>query len=117
MSVININKIKKELLSAGKETYRQVLIGADQGPHFAMRRFIIKAGGFMPLHTNTVEHEQYVLAGKASVKIGDDHYKVKKGDIVFIPVKSEHSYKTIGDEDFEFICIVPNKKDILKIIK
>ena len=36
-------------------------------PHFAMRRFTMGEGGGMPLHTNRVEHEQYVLAGRARV--------------------------------------------------
>ena len=36
------------------------LIGEkDKAPNFAMRRFIMGRGGGMPLHTNTVEHEQY----------------------------------------------------------
>jgi quercetin dioxygenase-like cupin family protein len=117
MVIKNINNIKKAPVDSAKDTYRQILISADEGPHFAMRRFIIKAGGYMPEHTNMVEHEQFVLAGKASVKIGDQIYKVKKGDVVFIPAKTPHSYQTIGAEAFEFLCIVPNKKDVIKIVK
>jgi quercetin dioxygenase-like cupin family protein len=81
-----------------------------------MRRFIIKAGGMMPLHTNMVEHEQYVLAGQASVIIAGQNYQVKKGDVVFIPANVPHSYQTIGDESFEFLCMVPNQPDEIKMI-
>jgi quercetin dioxygenase-like cupin family protein len=116
MSVKNVEDFKKEEVKAAKDTYRQVLIGSEQGPHFAMRRFIIEAGGSMPMHTNLVEHEQYVLGGRASIKIGDDDYQVKKGDVVFIPANIPHSYQTIGNEAFEFLCVVPNQPDEIKLI-
>ena len=64
-------------VGAGKVTEFQMLLGeADGMPHFAMRRFIMGAGGGMPRHTNTVEHRQYVLKGRARVTIGDDVHAV-----------------------------------------
>lgn len=111
MSVKNIEQFDKEKISAGENTYKQVLIGSDVAPNFAMRRFIIEPGGFMPLHSNSVEHEQIVLSGTAEVIIDGKQYEVKKNDIVFIPAGVKHSYKTIGNESFEFICVVPNKED------
>ncbi len=51
-------------VAAGRATARQVLLGPDDGmPNFALRRFVMGEGGGMPRHTNTVEHEQYVLRG------------------------------------------------------
>src|SRR5262245_1899886 len=76
----------------GRDTTRQVLIGPDVGPNFALRRFIMQPGGGMPLHTNEVEHEQYVLRGSASVRIGDQTHHVKAGDVVYIPGGTPHSY-------------------------
>lgn len=107
----NLSNFEKEKISGGVNTYKQVLIGPDIAPNFAMRKFIIEPGGFMPLHSNTVEHEQLVLNGKAEVIIGENKYEVKKDDVVYIPAGINHSYKTIGNESFEFICIVPNKED------
>ena len=115
MSVKAMNDIKKDKVEAGKNTYRQVLIGPEEGPNFAMRRFIIEPGGSMPLHTNSVEHEQLVLNGRARVQIGSEVIEVKKDDVVFIPADVEHSYTTTGDEAFEFICIVPNREDVITI--
>ena len=66
------SSIPAESVPAGTGTRRQVLIGPDQGPNFALRKFIMEPGGGMPLHTNDVEHEQYVLAGRARVVIGDE---------------------------------------------
>ena len=57
-----------KVVAAGRATEVQVLLGPDDGaPHFAMRRFVMGEGGGMPRHTNTVEHEQYVLRGRARV--------------------------------------------------
>ena len=115
MSGKAMNDIKKDKLEAGKNTYRQVQISPEEGPNFAMRRFIIESGGSMPLHTNSVEHEQLVLNGSAAVRIGEKNYIVQKDDVVFIPADVEHSYTTVGDEAFEFICIVPNHEDVITI--
>ncbi len=116
MSVKKIDDISIEKINAGKGVYRQVLISNTEGPHFAMRRFIIKPGGYMPNHTNTVEHEQLVLNGRAEIAIGDDTFQVKKNDVVFIPANVPHWYKTTGDEPFEFLCVVPNLPDIVALV-
>ena len=63
-----------------------------------------------------VEHEQYVLNGRAKIGIGDKVFEVQKNDVVYIPADVPHWYETIGNEPFEFICVVPNKQDIVKII-
>jgi len=117
MYVKQVSSIVKEEVKAGSKTTRQILISSEEGPNFAMRKFTIEPGGEMPLHTNSVEHEQLVLSGKAEIIIGNETYEVKKEDVVFIPAGVPHSYKTISNEPFEFLCIVPNKEDIIKIVK
>ena len=116
MYIKPLNGIVKEEVKAGQKTTRQVLISSEVGPNFAMRKFTIEPGGEMPMHTNSVEHEQIVLGGKAKVIIGNETYEAKKNDVVFIPASIPHCYKTIGNEPFEFLCIVPNKEDVIKII-
>ncbi len=117
MIIKTIQDIPKEKVGVGESTYKQVLIGPDEGPHFAMRRFIIEPGGFMPKHTNTVEHEQLILNGEAEVGSGDKVYTVKKGQVVLIPAGEPHWYKTVGDEPFEFLCLVPNLEDRIDLIE
>ena len=117
MFVKKADNIIREEVKAGKNTTRQVLISSQEGPHFAMRRFTIEAGGSMPFHTNTVEHEQYVVSGRARIQIGDEVTEVKKDDVVFIPQGIPHSYTTLGDEPFVFLCMIPNKEDIIEIVK
>ena len=116
MSVKNADAMPADEVKAGKGTKRQVLIGPDEGPNFALRRFIMQPGGGMPRHTNTVEHEQYVLRGRASITLGDARHDVQAGDVVFIPAGVPHSYQAEGDEPFEFLCVVPNRPDVIELV-
>lgn len=117
MPVKRTSDITKERVEAATGTYRQVLIGPEEGPNFAMRRFIIEPGGAMPKHVNRVEHEQFVLQGRAQVGIGEDVCEVKKDDVVFIPAGVVHWYKTVGDEAFAFLCVVPNRPDEVTLVE
>lgn len=117
MTIRPSRTVPREVVAAGTGTTRQVLIGPDEAPHFALRKFIMQPGGGMPLHTNTVEHEQYVLRGRARVVIGEEVAEVKKDDVVFIPAGVPHSYAVVGDEPFEFLCVVPNLPDETRLVE
>lgn len=109
--------VPAEPVGAGSGTVRQVLIGPDEAPNFALRRFIMQPGGGMPAHTNRVEHEQYVLRGQARVGIGENVLEVAGGDVVFIPAGVPHWYEALGREPFEFLCVVPNAPDEITLMK
>ena len=109
------DSIPTEVVGAGAGTKRQVLISDQDAPNFALRRFIMEPSGGMPRHTNSVEHEQYILKGKARVGIGDKVFEVKAGDAVFIPEGVPHWYEADAEEGFEFLCIVPNKEDVIEL--
>lgn len=109
--------VAKEEVPAGFATQTQVLIGEKEGaPNFSMRRFIMGEGGGMPRHTNTVEHEQYVLRGRAQVGIGEKVYDVKANDVLYIPAGASHFYQ-VKEAPFEFLCVVPNTPDRLEILE
>ncbi len=100
----------------GTATTMQALLGAaDDVPHFAMRRFRIEAGGGMPLHVNQVEHEQYVLRGRARIVLGDETIEVGAHDVLLIPAGLPHSYEAI-EAPFEFLCLVPNRPDRIDLV-
>ena len=116
MTVRRQSAVPLESVPGGTATSRQVLLDSDLMPNFAMRRFVMEPGGGMPLHTNTVEHGQYILRGRARVRIGNETVDVAAGDSVFIPADVPHSYDAQGDEPFEFLCVVPNGPDEIKRI-
>ena len=108
--------IEQQEVAAGSATRMQVLMGSDDGaPNFAMRRFSMGDGGGMPRHTNTVEHEQYVLQGRARVGIGEQVYEVGADDVLYIPAGTPHFYEVL-EAPFEFLCMVPNAPDRIEIL-
>jgi len=117
MSVKNADNAKREIIMAGTNAYKQVLIGPDEGENFAMRHFIIEPGGSIPMHTNLVEHEQFVLRGTAEISLEGKIYNVKKDDVVYMPAGAPHYYINTGEEPFEFLCVVPNKEDKIEFVK
>ena len=117
MTVKHSTDVEAKNVAVGRDTTIQVLISAQEGPNFALRKFSMQKGGGMPRHTNTLEHEQYVLHGEATITIGEETYQVKTGDVVFIPEGAIHSYQNTGEEAFEFLCIIPNKEDKITIVE
>ena len=116
MSVKHINQIESTPVKDGEGVTRKMLISLEEAPNFAMRCFTIDVGGFMPNHTNLVEHEQFVIQGKAQIAIGEELFEVGVGNVVFIPADVPHWYKNIGDEPFSFLCLVPNQPDKTTLI-
>lgn len=103
-------------VAAGQGTFMQVLIGSEEAPNFAFRKFVMAPHGGIPKHTNLVEHEQYVLNGSGIIEIGGQSFEVSAGDAVYIPGDVPHSYKA-GKDGLEFICVVPNKDDKIEILE
>ena len=116
MSVKHIQNIPTEPVPNASGVSKAVLISSAEAPNFAMRKFSMQPGGSMPLHTNKVEHEQYVLRGRAQVRLGEEIFEVSAGDIVFITADLPHYYINITDEPFEFLCLVPNKEDTTTLL-
>ena len=111
-----IDTVEATPQKAGKGVSMKMLLSSDESPNFAMRNFTIEAGGHMPLHTNTVEHEQYVISGRARVIIGDNTIEAVAGDVLLIPAGVPHSYETLGDETYSFLCLVPKGTDVIEVL-
>lgn len=114
--VRRVESVPSNPVVAGTATAVQVLFGPAEGaPNFALRKFSMGPGGGMPLHTNAVEHEQYVLAGRARVTVGERVHEVAAGHALFIPAGVPHSYQVL-EAPFEFLCIVPNAPDRIELV-
>jgi len=115
--VRHVRDLPRHPVADGTGATRQVLVGSDEAPHFALRRFEIAPGGGMPLHANAVEHEQLVLAGRARVRIGDREHEVEPGSVVYVPAGVPHAYRVVGTEPFAFLCAVPNGPDTVRLLE
>lgn len=115
MSVKRFEEVESTPITLGQGVSRKMLISPVEGPHFSMRAFRVEPGGSFPLHTNMVEHEEYVLGGRANLTIGDETHEVSKGSAVIIPAGVPHAFAALGDQAFEFLDLVPNQLDEIVI--
>lgn len=83
---------------------------------FIVRKIILKKNGSMPNHTNLIQHQQYVLNGCAKVIVGEEEYKAKQGDFIYIPAGVNHYYEACYDSDYEFLCMINTKEDEINFI-
>jgi quercetin dioxygenase-like cupin family protein len=110
------DSVARHAVAAGIATDSQVLLGPEDGAAaFTMRRFTMGSGGGMPRHTNAVEHQQYVLHGRARVGIGDQVHYVGPSDVLYIPAGVPHFYEVV-EAPFQFLCIVPNDPDRIEFV-
>lgn len=104
----NIDDIPAQEVQVGnsKDTYIQWLITDKQEKSYAMRRFIIKPGGFIQLHYHDYFESLYIMKGKSDAIVNGDRIQLKAGDFIFIDTKFEHELRNPGKEDLEFICVI-----------
>lgn len=116
MDVRFVKPAEKQVFSKveqGEGVEMKWLINREDGAeNFEMRIFRIKPGGRIPKHMHPeIDHEQYVLKGRMKIGIGDEVHSIKAGDAVYIPAGTFHWYVNDGDEDVEFICVIPKKNE------
>lgn len=116
MIVKDIHDIEPVEVADAEGVTRKMLLSRNETTHFEMRCFTIQPGGEMPRHMNQVEHEQFVLHGKARIGIGDEEFDVKYGSVILIPANLPHWYRNTGTEVFQFLCFVPNQTDAIVYI-
>ncbi len=89
---------------------KKVPIGKPEGwSDYTLRVFKIKPGGFTPNHNHDWEHANYVISGKGQLSIDYKMHELSAKDFAFVPPRAQHRFKNPYNEDFEFICIVPNR--------
>lgn len=111
MIVKNVLDVNREpVIAKGiDKVTKQVLLGPDDGaPNFTMRRFIVEPGGFTFYHTHDFEHEVYILAGEGIARAKDIELKIKKDMAILVIPNEVHQFINNGNEDFVFLCIIPN---------
>lgn len=98
-----------EVQEAGARGVRvQWLLASAQGaPNFALRRFVLEAGGQTPLHAHPWEHEVYILAGSGVVVTAQGETPLQADCAVLVTPGESHCFRA-GAEGLQFLCMVPN---------
>jgi len=93
------------------------VLSPESEEDFLVRKVTLKNGGSMPYHTNTIQHQQYVLEGEAKVRIGEEIYHAKAGDFLYIPAGVAHAYEACYESDYIFLCMITTAEDVIEMVK
>ncbi|HQN49056.1 MAG TPA: cupin domain-containing protein, partial [Caldisericia bacterium] len=66
--------------------------------------------GYTPKHSHPYEHEVFILNGKGRVFTDNTNKNFEKNYFLYVPPDKEHQFINTGENDLEFLCIIPNKK-------
>ena len=107
--ISDVNKTKIEDKGT-KDVSRQILIGIEDGStNIIMRLFTLAPGGHSPLHTHDFEHLVKVEKGKGIAVYENGEREIQSGDLVYVKPNEIHQFKNPFNEEFQFICVIPNK--------
>ncbi|MGC8606738.1 MAG: cupin domain-containing protein [Vulcanisaeta sp.] len=116
MIVGNMNNVPLEdaskLLKGTRGFYVQWLITKEHGSKYAVRRFIVKANGIMPLHNHKYTEAVVILRGRLRVKTNEGIYELGPGDFLFTGPYEPHAIENIGNDEAEFICVISYEDDM-----
>jgi quercetin dioxygenase-like cupin family protein len=113
MAIIGKSKaIKAEQMKGGAvgATKRVLIAETDGADYSRMRYFTVSPGGYSPYHTHWGGHQVFIVKGRGELVADGAVYPFESGDYVFVNDTEQHQFKNTGDEDLEFICIVPSEK-------
>lgn len=110
--ISHVRKVEPEVVERAQNVTIQWMIGEDDNAPCYMRLFTFGIDGRMPLHQHAnVGHVQYYLKGKMKVTIGGEEHSLTKGNFLYVPKNVPHAYENVGEEEAQFICIIPPVKD------
>ena len=106
MTSIKIN------MDAAKNVLKQTGITGKEGwDGWSMRIFTLGEEGYTPRHNHDWPHINYIIKGRGTLLVDGEVQPVKPGDTAYVKGGEEHQFKNVGEEDFSFICIVPQEGD------
>ena len=82
------------------------LLALDEGPgNFDVRYIRLQAGGVSSDHAHPHEQANYVLSGRATVRIDGEEHAVGPGDFVYFAGDARHSFANTGEEELVMLTM------------
>lgn len=86
------------------DMYTFLVSGEQAGESIFAMEGLVPPGGGPPPHIHEKEDETlYVLEGKCSVQIGDQHLEAFTGDSIFLPRGTVHAFRNDGPDTLRLI--------------
>jgi quercetin dioxygenase-like cupin family protein len=98
------------VMEGAENVSKAIVVGDDVGwDEYVLRVFRLGPGGYTPKHRHGWEHVNYVIQGRGKLTIEGTIHNLERNDFAFVPSDQEHRFENPYDDDFEFICIVPDR--------
>ena len=65
--------------------------------------FKVEPGDRLATHTDSAEEILYIVRGEAEAHVGDEHGRLRAGDLAVIPALAPHGLESVGDETLEVV--------------
>ncbi|MDD2553287.1 MAG: cupin domain-containing protein [Desulfotomaculaceae bacterium] len=92
--------------------FKKSLIGPREGwEGWVMRLFTLKDRGCSPRHAHPWPHINYIVSGQGVLSAAGKETALEEGAVAYVPSNVEHQFRSTADNDFVFICIVPEEGD------
>ena len=114
MFVSHIDSIEtaQVVMDGVKGVSKQVLISPNEGwENHVMRLFTLSSGGYTPRHSHPWPHINYITKGRGTLYLSGQEHSLSPGSVAYVPGGEEHQFMNNSQEDFSFICIVPEEGD------
>ena len=97
-------------MEGAKDVRMKILVGPRDGSeNIILRHFIIAPGGNTPYHRHNYEHLVKVEKNKGiAVDKDGKEFEVSEGNSIYVVPDEMHQFRNPFNEDFEFLCIIPN---------
>lgn len=112
MIINNIeNLLAKEVSHpSAKNASMKVLVSPLEGwQGWVMRLLIVGKDGYTPKHSHPWPHINFMVSGEGELMVEGEVTKVSAGSYAYVPANKLHQFKNIGEQEFQFICIVPEE--------
>jgi quercetin dioxygenase-like cupin family protein len=114
MFVSNIKNLDEIKVTAPGvvNAFKKSLIGPLEGwDGWVMRLFTLRDRGCSPRHAHPWPHINFIMCGRGLLYAEGKETALEEGSIAYVPSNAEHQFSSTTDEDFAFICIVPEEGD------
>jgi len=111
MPVIKYEDLERQavLMDGVRDADKAVPIDSELWPDHVVRVFKLAPGGHTPSHFHDWEHVNYVVKGRGRLTIDGTAHELSEKDFAVVPPNAKHQFENPYDEEFEFICIVPER--------
>jgi len=109
-AIANQDEVAPTETAQGRHRYTRRLLGAAAGGRqLGCSHMIVPPGAVsFPFHFHTANEEAiYVLAGRGTLRLGDQRVPVRPGDWIALPCGPAHAHQLVNDGDapLVYLCI------------